>query len=195
MGSSESSSKIDYQSYMNNFQFSISDLNEKIENIFIISVPLKGSNWQTTGKMVLKLSLIGAPLADLIPEIEHQGVIFKTESDKYFYAQFPSHNGKLIKTSKLEAIEAIIDGCEHEKCRQWFVKEKFAIKKGGEVTIKNIYDIIRSLKFEYYNIITKNCQMYVDKIIRKLPSIHRVGYNGEKNIDYINLGRGGDLSF
>lgn len=197
MGSGESSlsAKKEYQSYKKNFHFAISDLNEKIKSVYIISVPLKGSKWQLVSKLLLTISFIGAPLVDLIPEFEHLGLIFRTDCENYFYAQFPSDNGKLIKATKDESIEAIINGCEFDEGRKWFIKEKFVVNKETEVTIKNIYESIRNLRFDYYNIVTKNCQLYVDKIIRNIPNIYRVGYDGRNNWGYFNSGKGGDLSF
>lgn len=196
MGSNQSSFGVgsEYQPYDNVSFLTSIDLKEEVESIYIISVPLKGSNWQKLGKMLLTISIVGAPLNTIIPDIEHHGLIFKTKDKNYFYAQFPSDNGRLIKSSKKRAIEAIIDGCDHEDERKWLVREKFKVPKNEKVTIKTIYDIIRDLKFEYYNSITKNCQHYVEGIIYNLPNISRVGYKGDQLIGGFNSEIRGDLA-
>ena len=176
-----------------NYIPSDSESEDKIKYIYIICVPCKGRNWHIAGKVLLTLTVIGGFFNGIIPIAEHHGLIFETHNGDYYYSQWPKDKGAFLKDTKQNSIDSIIDGCVHYDNRKYWVRLK--AKPINSLNIKQVFDSVKSISWEYYNVINRNCQSFCYEILKKLPSELKI-----LGVDMLDAGgglayqRGGDLS-
>ena len=189
MGVSESK-QVDYEEESN---LSEDELNEEVEYIWVICVPMHGRNWQIFGKVVLTLTVVGGFFNGIIPLSEHHGLLVKSKNGNYYFTHFPANNGAFKKDSKERAIKDIIDKCGHYDNRKWWVRAKF--KPEEKMTIGEVKNVAKKVKFKEYNIITKNCQEYVRLILYNLRSnLKMIGMDALSAGGGLSWVKGGDLS-
>ena len=137
--------------------------------------------------------MIGGFFNGIIPIAEHHGLIFETHNGDYYYSQWPKDKGAFLKDTKQNSIDSIIDGCVHYDNRKYWVRLK--AKPINSLNIKQVFDSVKSISWEYYNVINRNCQSFCYEILKKLPSELKI-----LGVDMLDAGgglayqRGGDLS-
>ena len=175
-----------------NYILSDFEKEDKIKYIYIICVPCKGRNWHIAGKVLLTLTVIGGIFNGIIPIAEHHGLIFETYNGDYYYTQWPKDKGAFLKDTKQNSIDSIIDGCVHYDNRKYWVRLKARPYK--DLKIKEVFDSEKSIRWEYYNVVNKNCQSFCNEILNKLPG--RLKILGVDSLDAgggLSYMKGGDL--
>ena len=177
----------------NNYILSDSESEEKIKYIYVVCVPCKGRKWHIAGKILLTLTWIGGFFNGIIPIAEHHGLIFETENSQYYYAQWPKDKGAILKDTKQNSINSIIDGCKHYDNRDYWIRLK--AKPSKNLSVKEVFDSVKSISWQYYNVVNKNCQSFCHEVLNKLPCNFQI-----LGVDMLNAGgglayaKGGDLS-
>ena len=160
---------------------------------YVICVPLKARGWQIAGKVVLTLTVVLSFFNGIVPLAEHHGLLVKSKNGSYYYTHFPANGGGFIKDDKYDAIDDIITHCRHKSGKEWWVREKYETK--GKLTIRKVKEVARNVRYDNYNLITKNCQDYTRRIIDGLSNkLDLVGYDALEFGGKMRLGKGGDLS-
>ena len=142
-----------------NYILSESESEEKIKYIYVICVPCKGRKWHIAGKVLLTLTFIGAFFNGILSIAEHHGLIFETENNKYYHSQWPKNKGAILKDSKLNSIDSIIDGWKQYDNKEYWIRLK--AKPSEDIRVKEVFDIVKSISWEYYNVVNKNLSIFL----------------------------------
>ncbi len=144
-------------------------------------------------KSLLTLTVIGGFFNGIIPIAEHHGLIFETYNSQYYYSQWPKDKGAILKGTKQKSINSIINGCTHYDNRKYWIRTK--AKPSKTLYVKEVFDSVKSVSWEYYNLVNKNCQNFCNEVLNKLPCELEI-----LGLDMLNAGgglsyiKGGDLS-
>ena len=188
MGESQS-----FSSNIPQISLDLSEQNEEIKKIYLVIVPFEHRTAWHVGKGFLTMLPVFNVFVNFIPNIEHHGLIFKTLNGNYYYTQFPL--GEFIKASKEEAIKNI--SYNYNKENKYFIGEEF--EPTEKFTINDAIKICNESKTKYYNLITKNCQVYCQKILSQIKCkrtyIDRIYFCGGVLSGVIEKYKGGVLTF
>ena len=146
-----------------NCDLSEDEQNEEIEYVWIVvsnmALRALALSFQTIVSLIPIVGFFTGQ--NMLPRIEHHGIVFLTKNGNYYSTDFMSSGSNFInfRKDKNESFKIIANHVHQKKI---WIKLKGKIKENTILKIKNICDIIPKITPKTYHAIKRNCQLYID---------------------------------